>query len=140
MYGHVMCLVLRDKTRSIALMKLCSRNLTLSGFRLRSSEVAMSLNHPIRRVTPMDRCLGLSLTPQREVGLPERIRDIQVEVVITARILEQTSLDATVRNNLNTASTRRSGSGTQGPLPLCVCPLGDRAAGSGRSRDVDPLP
>lgn len=34
------------------------------------------------------------------------IRDIQVEVVITARILEQTSLDATDRNNLNAVGTR----------------------------------
>lgn len=34
------------------------------------------------------------------------IRDIQVEVVITARILEQTSLDAITRNNLNAVGTR----------------------------------
>lgn len=34
------------------------------------------------------------------------IRDIQVEVVLTARILEQTSLDATDRDNLNAVGTR----------------------------------
>lgn len=34
------------------------------------------------------------------------IRDIQVEAVITARILEQASLDATDRNNLNAVGTR----------------------------------
>lgn len=96
---------MKNKTGTIALMKLCSRNPTLPGFLFSSQEVAMSLDY---HYAALERCLGLSLTPQRQVCLPGRVRDIQVEVVITARILEQTSLDATDRNKLNSVSTRRS--------------------------------
>lgn len=86
MYGHLTSLPWGDQAYSSE--KVCSRNATLP-----------TLHVPLP-ITPYaawhEGYLRLSLTPRGYVCLAEcNHRDIQVEVVTTARVLEQGSLDAT---------------------------------------------